>query len=274
LGLNFGVMRMDKTLRKILRATVNYDPDYFDMYTDRDEAFASQLYLKPFRDHLNQLQIKPPARILDAGCQTGRLAIPLAKQGFKVTGIDTSGFALRLAKAHAKCANVSLSLIKGDISEVLRAKALGNYDAVLCAEVLYLQPHFRKTLQDLYDALRPGGLLAISHRPKHYYLFSAIKRDDIDGARYVLNNQEGPIEDSKYFNWQSIDELRAIYEQMGCTWLGAYAIDRFAWMLGISPSRLNDEQRRALFHLESSEHPETNSASRYTFIIAQKAEIK
>lgn len=263
---------MQKAFRKILRATINYDPDYFDMYKDSDEAYAAQLYLKPLREHLISLQIKPPARILDAGCQTGRLAIPLAKLGFEVTGIDTSGFALRLAKQHAKKEKVSLSLIKGDIATSVKAKSLGNYDAILCAEVLYLQSNYLETLKCLYDALRPGGLLAVSHRPKNYYLYKAIKRDDLDGARYVLNHQEGPIEDSDYFNWQSLDELKKIYEQMGSSWLNAYAIDRFAWMSGISPSRLNGRDRNALFHLESSNSPETNICSRYTFVLTQKTD--
>lgn len=42
--------------------------------------------------------IKGSKRVLDAGCGTGRDAIFLAKQGFKVAGVDSSSVAIKLAK--------------------------------------------------------------------------------------------------------------------------------------------------------------------------------
>lgn len=38
-----------------------------------------------------------PKSIIDLGCGTGSLAIPLAKQGFKVTGVDLSAEMLAIA---------------------------------------------------------------------------------------------------------------------------------------------------------------------------------
>jgi SAM-dependent methyltransferase len=40
-----------------------------------------------------------PAKVLDVGCGTGRHAIPLAKLGYKVTGIDSSALMLEQLKA-------------------------------------------------------------------------------------------------------------------------------------------------------------------------------
>ena len=81
---------MQKIVRKLLRTIMGYDPAYYDMYADGDESFFARLYLQRILAHLSDAGIRPPARILDAGCQTGRLAIPLAERGFRVTGVDTS----------------------------------------------------------------------------------------------------------------------------------------------------------------------------------------
>jgi len=110
---------MQKTVRKVLRAVANYDPGYYDMYADPNEAFFGRLYLEWILHHAAEAGIRSPGAVLDAGCQTGRLAVPLAQEGFRVTGIDTSGFALRRAKHHAKIAGVTLTLEQGDIAEVL-----------------------------------------------------------------------------------------------------------------------------------------------------------
>lgn len=55
--------------------------------------------------------------ILELGCGTGRVAIPLAKAGFSVTGIDISDSMLSQAKKKAETENVEIEWIKGDIRD-------------------------------------------------------------------------------------------------------------------------------------------------------------
>src|SRR3989338_8532648 len=98
---------MQKTVRKLLRAVADYDPDYYDMYADPNEAFFAQLYLERIRRHAEAAGIRSGAAVLEAGCQAGRLVVPMAKMGFAVTGVDTSGFGLRRAREHAKQAGVN-----------------------------------------------------------------------------------------------------------------------------------------------------------------------
>jgi SAM-dependent methyltransferase len=259
---------MQKAVRKLLRTVAHYDPDYYDMYADPNETFFARLYLDRILHQARLAGSKPPATVVEAGCQAGRLAIPLAKMGFRVTGIDTSGFALRRAREHAKAAGVSVDFRKGDLLDVLRREGR-RYDVVICAEVVYLSPQYRRMLEALAGALTPGGLLCVSHRPKMYYLMEALRRYDIEEAVRVLTTSEGPFGDSAYFNWQTEPELRALYTSLGLQWAGCYPIDRLAWLSGVNPSQLPPETQETWLRLEQ-ELADGGGWGRYVLVIAQR----
>ncbi len=259
---------MQKVVKKILRAVADHDPDYYDMYGDPHEVWFARLYTTRILDHAAAAGIRPPATLLEAGCQTGRLMIPLAQEGFRVTGIDTSGFALRRARKHAKEADVELTLLHGEVTEVLERDPSTRYDVVVCAEVVYLAPNYREMLAALARAVRPGGLLCVSHRPKFYYLYEAFRQYDLRAAAEVMRSSEGPFRDGGYFNWQTEEELRALYESLGLRWLGMYPIDRLAWLTGVRPAQLTDEQREQWLELERQVPRGTETCGRYVLVIA------
>lgn len=55
------------------------------------------------------------ASVLDLGCGPGRHAVPFAKQGFNVTGVDRSAFLLDKAKAYAERERVNVTWIEEDM---------------------------------------------------------------------------------------------------------------------------------------------------------------
>jgi len=75
---------------------------------------------------LNLLAREHPRRVLEVGCGTGRLTIPLARagsgQGFHVTGMDAEGAMLRRARERAQCepdtVRTALRLLPGDVREL------------------------------------------------------------------------------------------------------------------------------------------------------------
>ena len=70
--------------------------------------------------------LTPPARVLDAGCGTGRVAVRLAELGYDVTGVDADEEMVAVARREAP----DLDWAVGDLA----ALALGNaYDVVLLA---------------------------------------------------------------------------------------------------------------------------------------------
>lgn len=260
---------MQKVVRKVLRAVADYDPDYYDMYADPNEAFFAQLYLERIRSHAEAAGIGPGTKVLEAGCQAGRLVVPLAKMGFEVTGVDPSGFGLRRAREHAKQASVNATFVQGKVQEVLADHPEWRYDIVVCAEVLYLCQDYREILRTLAGALRPGGLLCVSHRPKIYYLLEALRQYDLASAVQVQSRSEGPFRDAAYYNWQTEEELRRLYASLGLTWQALYPIDRFAWLSSANPSQMTIEQRDRLRELELAS-TEATSMARYVLVIAAR----
>lgn len=261
---------MHRRLRKILRAVADYDPEYFDMYADPNETWFARLYLERIRSHAEAAGIRPPATVLEAGCQAGRLAVPLAQAGFRVTGIDTSGFALRRARQHAKRVGTELTLVRGDVMKVLPARSGQQYDMAICAEVLYLSAQYRDMLRLLRNAIRPGGLLCASHRPRWYYLLEALKQRDFSSAQDVLSRGGGPFRDSAYYNWQTEEELRALYRSLELEWIAMYPIDRLAWLSGVGPAQLSQVQRDQWLRMELQLPVDTGTCARYLLVVAHR----
>lgn len=265
---------LPRPIKKLLRAVANHDPEYYDMHDDPDESWFARLYLDRIGRRAEEAGIRPPATVLEAGCQAGRLVVPLARLGFTVTGIDTSGFALRRAAAHVRSAGLRATFIRGDLLKVLHSSQR-RYDMVVCAEVLYLSSNYRDLLQALAGAVAPGGLLCVSHRPKMYYLLESLRHGDVESARRVLAGRDGrfpgPLPERGYYNWQTDAELRALYRELGLEKIAVYPIDQTAWLSGIAPSQLAERARQLWLDAELSlTSEESGPCARYALVIASK----
>jgi len=82
---------------------------------------------------LQRRGVRPPDRLLDAGCGTGRYAIQLAAHGFTVTGVDRSSELVKIAgqKPDARAADVRFS-----VADLLEFDPTDRFRAVLCRGVL------------------------------------------------------------------------------------------------------------------------------------------
>ncbi|MFE7759075.1 class I SAM-dependent methyltransferase [Streptomyces sp. NPDC057429] len=102
--------------------------------------------------------LNPAARILDAGCGTGRIAIRLAELGHSCTGVDVDSSMLAVARRDAP----TQEWLLGDLA---RLDALGlhpGFDLVLAAGnvIPLLAPGTEAAVvRQLAGVLRPGGLL-------------------------------------------------------------------------------------------------------------------
>jgi ubiquinone/menaquinone biosynthesis C-methylase UbiE len=98
-----------------------------------------------------------PQSIIDLGCGTGSIAIPLAKKGYRVTGVDLSADMLAIAYAKMKQAHAEVTWVEQDMRELTLHPA----DAVLsfCDSLSYLveEADVRRTFGRVYDHLHPGG---------------------------------------------------------------------------------------------------------------------
>jgi len=257
---------MAQLLRKLRRALLNYDPSFCDMYEDEHARAAAAEYLDHIRRRLRERFGDQKLSILDAGCQAGRLLIPLAEDGHRLIGVDTSGFALRRASQHAKDRNLSVELHRGDIAKLRRWIAPSSLDAVVCTEVLYLCQDHRDLLQLLADLVKPGGLLLISHRPTLYYVASAIRQGKLDQVASVIHRTEGPSPDGAYHNWQTQEQLAELYRSLNLPLLGCYPVDHARYQFDLA--QIADEVKQILDPVR-----DTDSMLRipaYVLVVAQK----
>ncbi len=95
-----------------------------------------------------------PARVLELGVGTGRIALPVAAAGCRVAGIDISEEMLRMARA--KDHGQALWLLQGAIERLPFAD--GVFDATLAVHVLHLARDWRAALAEALRVLRPGGV--------------------------------------------------------------------------------------------------------------------
>ncbi|WP_433395618.1 class I SAM-dependent methyltransferase [Streptomyces sp. CA-146814] len=101
---------------------------------------------------------EPGARVLDAGCGTGRIAVRLAELGYRCTGVDIDASMLAVARRDAP----EQEWLLGDLA---RTDTLGlepGYDLVLAAgNVIPLLAAGTEAavIGQLAAVLRPGGLL-------------------------------------------------------------------------------------------------------------------
>jgi SAM-dependent methyltransferase len=102
--------------------------------------------------------------LLELGCGTGRLLLPLALGGYDVTGVDLSSEMLEIARAKAEAAGVTgrVTLVQGDFTD---APLPGSYRLamIMMNSFLHLttQASQLRALQHWREHLSPGGLLLI-----------------------------------------------------------------------------------------------------------------
>lgn len=74
------------------------------------------------------LDLRPGSRVLDLGCGQGRIAVPLARKGCRVTGVDACAPLLRRARAAADAAGVTVELVAADMRQLRHEQ---HFDAVI-----------------------------------------------------------------------------------------------------------------------------------------------
>ncbi len=101
---------------------------------------------------------KKQIRVLDVGCGVGTLSLYLGTLGAQVHGVDISPRAINLATAARD--KLALSNVTFAVGQVTKGR--GNFDLVICSEVIEHVPNQDAFLQLLQSNLKPGGVLYLS----------------------------------------------------------------------------------------------------------------
>jgi 2-polyprenyl-3-methyl-5-hydroxy-6-metoxy-1,4-benzoquinol methylase len=148
-----------------------------------DLAFANLQDFFPSR-------LDAPVRVLDVGCGTGAIGVRLARLGCQVTLLDSSQPMLDIAKQAAVDSGVSdsVTLHRGDASELADIVPAASFDVVICHNVLEFLPEPEAVLRACARALRGRSaiLSVIVRNQAGEVLKAALKTGDLDAAAASL----------------------------------------------------------------------------------------
>ena len=100
-----------------------------------------------------------PRTILDLACGTGTCSVLLAKEGYRVTGLDSSEAMLRVAREKAKREGVRVDYMNERMEDFALRRRV---DAVICLfdSLNYIldEGEMLNTYRCTHDSLAPGGL--------------------------------------------------------------------------------------------------------------------
>lgn len=119
-------------------------------------------YLLPgAMEFLERLGVGPGTRMLDVACGAGQIAIPAARAGAHVTGIDIASNLIEQARARAKAEGIDARFEEGD-AEMLSCKDAA-FDLVVSLIGAMFAPRPERVAAELVRACRPGGRIAMAN---------------------------------------------------------------------------------------------------------------
>ena len=115
----------------------------------------------------------PGPRVLDVACGTGNLAIPAARRGARVTGLDIAPNLLVAARAAAEEAGVPARFDEGDAEDL--PYAAGSFDIVLSMFGVMFAPHPDVAMSEMFRVAAPGGRIALANWTPRGFIGSMLR---------------------------------------------------------------------------------------------------
>jgi ubiquinone/menaquinone biosynthesis C-methylase UbiE len=136
-------------------------PVWLRWLVELDNPFTKTNRAAVIIDHLG---LRPGMTVLDLGCGPGRLTVPVAQRvghEGRVVAVDLQAGMLARAKEKARAANLSnIEFIRAGAGEGQLGH--GRFDRALLVTVLGEILDRTGALKEIFDALKPGGLLSVT----------------------------------------------------------------------------------------------------------------
>jgi SAM-dependent methyltransferase len=110
---------------------------------------------------IGRLDIPAGLRVLDVACGTGNTALPLARRGCIVTGVDIATNLLAQARERAAAEGLTIAFDEGDAEQLPYPDA--SFDAVTTMFGAMFAPRPELVAAEFARVLKPGGLLAMAN---------------------------------------------------------------------------------------------------------------
>jgi SAM-dependent methyltransferase len=151
-GIQESIMNPDmQALKNRLKAVwMSGDYGLFAKYMEADAL-----------EFLARLKLTPQTRLLDVACGAGQIAIPAARAGVQVTGVDIATNLIMQARQRAAAENLAVQFDEGD-AEML-PYADGSFDIVTSLVGAMFAPRPDRVAAELLRVCRPGGRIVMAN---------------------------------------------------------------------------------------------------------------
>lgn len=112
-------------------------------------------------EFIDRLNITTGIRVLDVACGTGNLALPCARAGASVTGVDIAPNLLEQGRNLSKAEGLSIRFDEGDVENLPYPD--NTFDLVVTMFGAMFAPRPEKTAAELVRVCRPGGRIAMAN---------------------------------------------------------------------------------------------------------------
>ena len=130
-------------------------------WTAGDFGQIARFYTSEAEGFINRLKLKPGMKVLDVACGTGNTALPAARVGADVTGVDIALNLVEQARENAKREGLNAKFDEGDAEALPYADA--SFDAVVTMFGAMFAPRPELVAAELKRVCRPGGLIAMAN---------------------------------------------------------------------------------------------------------------
>jgi SAM-dependent methyltransferase len=107
------------------------------------------------------LRIAPGERVLDVACGAGQLALPAARAGAAVTGVDIASNLIEQARLRAQAAGLAIRFEEGDAEALPYPDA--SFDLVYSLIGAMFAPRPERVAAELVRVCRPGGRIVMGN---------------------------------------------------------------------------------------------------------------
>jgi ubiquinone/menaquinone biosynthesis C-methylase UbiE len=128
---------------------------------------------------VDRLNIQPGMRVLDVACGTGNLAIPAARKGARVSGVDIAPNLLEQARQRAASEGLQAIFEEGDAEQLRYPDA--QFDVVMSMFGAMFAPRPERVAAELARVCRPGGSIAMANWTPEGFIGKVFGV----GARYI-----------------------------------------------------------------------------------------
>lgn len=110
---------------------------------------------------IDRRSVGPGMRVLDVACGTGNLAVPAARAGADVVGVDIAANLIAQARERARAESLAIRFEEGDAEDLAFADA--SFDQVVSMFGAMFAPRPDRAAAEMLRVCRPGGQVAMAN---------------------------------------------------------------------------------------------------------------